>query len=352
LARILGHLVGKRAKTFVVKIHNRRITIGRYHPAALPLAEARKRALVVLGSSHHKSASVSFAAALAQFFDVHVPSLKPRTQKEIRRVLNRHCLSLKTKKLDQITHRDISAITDALIETPSEAWHCFKDIRTFFKWCVPRYIPHSPCEGLKPPTKYLPRKRVLTDTEIGAVWNAAGEVGYPFGTILQLLILTGQRWSEIASLRWPYINKKGRTITLPDTKNREEHTFPYGGMVTAILKTIPHRNSTDLLFPGRNDEKPWNGAGKAKWDFNKKCLLDAWQILDLRRTAATKWAENGAPPHIVERLLNHKLGSLKTEGVITAVAQVYNRHLYIDEMREKAIKPWEARLKALINGRT
>src|SRR5437660_1693986 len=136
-----GVRIGKHAKTFVVKIHNRRITIGRYHPVALPLAEARKKALVVLGSPHHKPASVSFAVALAQFFDVHVPTLKPRTQKEIKRVLNRHCSSLKTKKLDQITHRDISAITDALMETPSEAWHAFKDIRTFFKWCVPRYIP-------------------------------------------------------------------------------------------------------------------------------------------------------------------------------------------------------------------
>ena len=55
------------------------------------------------------------------------------------------------------------------------------------------------------------------------------------------------------------------------------------------------------------------------------------------------------PPHIVERLLNHKLGTLsnQTGGAITAVAEVYNRYLYIDEMRD-AISKWEERLASLM----
>jgi hypothetical protein len=75
----------------------------------------------------------------------------------------------KTKKLADITHRDISGITDKLLETPSEAWHAFKDARTFFDWCVPRYIPHSPCAGMKSPTRYIPRKRVLRYQENKAI---------------------------------------------------------------------------------------------------------------------------------------------------------------------------------------
>jgi len=49
-------------------------------------------------------------------------------------------------------------------------------------------------------------------------------------------------------------------------------------------------------------------------------------------------------------LLNHKLGSLQTAGVITAVADVYNRALYMDEMRD-AVAKWEHRLTALIKTR-
>ena len=101
---------------------------------------------------------------------------------------------------------------------------------------------------------------MLSYSEIKLVWDAASE--HPFGTILKLLILTGQRWGEIASLRWDYIDEKARTITLPDTKNGTEHCFPYGQMVADILDNIPRLNSTSLLFPGRIHDTPWNGAGK------------------------------------------------------------------------------------------
>jgi len=341
-----GVRVGKRTKTFIAKLNNRRITIGAY--PLISLQDARRRALGLKSDKRTGlRRSLSFKQAHAQFVAIHVPTLKPSTQKQIKRNLERHFLpTLGSKKLDNIEHQDITDITDALVPTPSQAWHAFKDIRTFFKWCVPRYIKHSPMEGLKSPTKYTPRKRVLTYDELLSVWQHLTAVGYPFGDILQLLILTGQRRSEIASLRWEYINEVERTITLPETKNQTEHTFPYGDMVAAIFDRIPRRNSTSLLFPGRDDATPWGGFGKSKWEFNKGCELAPWQILDLRRTFGTKLAELKVPPHIVERLLNHKLGSLQTAGVITAVASVYNRALYVPEMRE-AIQVWETRLEAL-----
>ena len=92
---------------------------------------------------------------------------------------------------------------------------------------------------------------------------------------------------------------------------------------------------------------PWNGSGKAKWELKEICHIAPWQLLDLRRTFATKLAEMKVPPHIVVRLLNHKLGTLQTQGVITAVADVYNRALYMDEMRD-AINLWETKLTTLL----
>jgi hypothetical protein len=77
-------------------------------------------------------------------------------------------------------------------------------------------------------------------------------------------------------------------------------------------------------------------------------------LLDLRRTFATKIAElkdesgrTAVPPHVVERLLNHKLGTMKAQGVITAVAEIYNRALYMDEMRD-AVTRWETKLASLL----
>lgn len=157
----------------------------------------------------------------------------------------------------------------------------------------------------------------------------------------------GTRWGETISCRRAYIDEHEQTITLPETKNGTEHCFPFNGMTAEILERIPRYNSTDLLFPGRDMATPWNGSGKAKWEFKEKCKIAPWQLLDLRRTFATKLAELKVPPHIVERLLNHKLGTLKAAGVITAVADVYNRALYMDEMRE-AVGTWERQLQNLL----
>ena len=46
------------------------------------------------------------------------------------------------------------------------------------------------------------RERVLNDDEIAAIWQAAGEIGYPFGHAVQMLILTGARREEIFGLSW------------------------------------------------------------------------------------------------------------------------------------------------------
>jgi hypothetical protein len=77
-------------------------------------------------------------------------------------------------------------------------------------------------------------------------------------------------------------------------------------------------------------------------------LALAWH---LRRTFGTDLAALKVPPHIVERLINHKFGAIQnqTDGIVSAVAEVYNRHLYMVEMRE-AIGVWEARFVRLLEG--
>jgi integrase len=61
-------------------------------------------------------------------------------------------------------------------------------------------------------------KRVLKPEELVNVWRSAEVEGYPYGTVVQLLILTGQRRGEIAQLRWSWIKEKDMTITLPGSR--------------------------------------------------------------------------------------------------------------------------------------
>ena len=78
--------------------------------------------------------------------------------------------------------------------------------------------------------------------------------------------------------------------------------------------------------------------------------IEHWVVHDLRRTFGTKLDELMVPPHVVERLLNHKFGSItnQTSGMVSSVAEVYNRHHYMPEMRE-AVQTWELHLASIIS---
>ena len=205
------------------------------------------------------------------------------------------------------------------------------------------------------PTKRPARKRTLKPHELIAVYRTALEQDDSYDFIVALLLLTGQRRGEITTLRRTWINTNDRTITLPDTitKNGIEHTFPYGDAVAAILERVP--NQGDQLFPpGRSHVrgKPtttFNAWPKSKVAFDARCEVSDWTLHDLRRTFATTLATLKVSPHIVERLLNHKLGSIsnRTDGVVSAVAEIYNRATYMPEMRE-AIDKWEKYLSSLL----
>jgi integrase len=337
-----GIRVGKNRKVWIVtrgKARDR-ISLGRYPEVSL--ADARKKAKLILISPEAKGDARTFQEA----FDEYAATLetrKPRTRAEYLRLMNKHFVpTLGTKRLKEVTYEQVVACTHNLKK--SEAAHALVVCRAFFRWCVKpprRYIPSSPIEGIE--IRFgKPRKRILETEEVKAVWGAAREKAYPYGTIVQLLQLTGQRRNEIANLRRPWINEKQRTITLPDTitKNKKEHTFPYGDLVASILDTIPRWNETDLLFPSRTSfQRPFSG-----WSKSKKGMKDGvpgWRLHDLRRTYRSIHGQIGTPPQIAERLINH------AAAVQTEVEEIYDRWSYLPQMRS-AVEAFESHFSALL----
>jgi integrase len=234
--------------------------------------------------------------------------------------------------------------------------HAFAAMRGFFGWAARHdYVTTSPCDRLQSPAIHIERDRVLTDAELAKVFLQARVTPYPFGYIVQLLILTGQRRGEIAALRWEWIDHDEKTITLPAslTKNKREHFVPFGEMAAAVLATIPRQN--EFVFPALRDRKKgepatiFAGWGKPKAAFDKaiqgklqKSPVGHWTLHDLRRTASTMWAKIGVPQNINDRLLNHVSG-----GTLSPVAAIYNRYQFQDEMRE-AVEKYEGHLLKLL----
>lgn len=219
--------------------------------------------------------------------------------------------------------------------------------RFFFRWAQRRnYIERSPCDGMQT-AKGLARERVLSDIEIVAVYRSALEHADTFSSIVALLLLSGQRRSEIGSLRWEWIDSEERTIAFPAsiTKNKRAHTIPYGIAATVILDRVPHYS--EFVFPAARDHvqgKPTSsfcGWSRGKQSFDRLCPISPWTLHDLRRTFATNLAAMSVPVHVVEKLLNHASGS------ISGVAAIYNKFQYMDEMRA-AVEAWERRLASLL----
>jgi integrase len=64
-----------------------------------------------------------------------------------------------------------------------------------------------------PPTSEA-RDRVLSDVEIKAFWQAAGERSWPFENVFKLLLLTAARREEVAGMRWREIDLDHSTWTI------------------------------------------------------------------------------------------------------------------------------------------
>jgi len=335
---------------------SRRMTVGR-HPI-MSLAEARAMAREVLGKVAHgidpqqekdeAKSSLQFADVVGQFIGKHCePNNRANTKRETERIL-RTVFEARWGRRDirDIAKADVLVVLDLYVDDgkASSANHALAAIRKFFNWCVERgLLDVSPTMAIKRPAKLDARSRVLDDRELRAIWLSAETMGYPFGRLVQLLLLTGQRRNEVVSMAWPQLDVEERTWTLPAalTKNNRAHVVPITDAALSVMQSIP-RFTDGLLFASRsNSERSFSGFSKSKRQFDIMCGVTNWTLHDLRRTAATRLGRLKVAPHVVERILNH------SSGTFAGVAGVYNRFEYLPEMRE-ALELWASHLQALI----
>jgi integrase len=324
------------AKTFFVTLDGsgRRHTIGRYGDVTLADARSaarRLRAEKTLGR---------IIPSIVSLDTVRSEYLAKITVRQNTRIYyERNLARLKSSKLSDITPTDLNRTLDQLGESSRN--QALATFRAFFKWCVRRnYLEHSPCDRLAL-TKARSRDRLLSDAEAKAIWQACPE--FPvFGTIVRLLLLTGQRRSEIAALQKKWINTDDKTITLPADvcKNGREHVLPIGALAADLLKGVI--GDTPLLFPARGTiDTAFNGWSKSKVALDELCKVENWTLHDLRRYFASTQAKLGTPIHVTEKLLNHISGSM------SGIVGIYQRHTYMPEMRE-AVERYETHLKTLL----
>jgi integrase len=268
---------------------------------------------------------------------------KKRSAREISRLLRREVVpKWATRSIHEIGKRDVIELVGEVMArgAPSAANKLLKVIKTFFGWCVGRAILDiSPAKGLAAPARETARDRVLDDNELARIIKATRQIDGPYGGIVELLALTGQRREEVAQLTWNELDLARHTWTLPAsrTKNGKPHIVHLSKEAIAVLMGRPRLGRFVFSVSGG---KPFQSFSAAKLELDMLSGVSDWRLHDLRRTCVSGMARLGIAPHVADKVLNHQTGT------ISGVAAVYQRHDFLAE-RKDALERWGAHIVSL-----
>lgn len=291
---------------------------------------------------------------------------RPSSVRQAKLVVNNHLKPrLKDKPLPHITRADLQPIIDAIpVKQRGMRRAVFAYASILFGWAQKRGdIAENPLARMAKPEAPKARDRVLDNDELAAIWKASTAISDPFGPFFRLLILTGQRRSEVAAINWAELDRATKTWTIPAgrAKNDVAHIVPLSTPVIDELDALAlaaqikaeekkpdakrwPKSGFVLTTTGRT---PISGITKAKDALDAKVkeerndeALPGWRIHDLRRTLATGLQRLGVRFEVTEAVLNH------ISGAKSGVAGIYQRHDWSTEKRA-ALDSWAARVKAI-----
>jgi integrase len=291
-------------------------------------------------------------------------------------VVNRYLKpGLGDKPMPHISRAEIQPIIDAIpVRRKGIRRAVFAYSSVLFGWVAKRGdIAVNPLTEMAKPPAPASRERVLTDGELAEVWKASATLDAPFGPFFRLLIVTGQRRSEVAAMNWAELDRTTATWTIPadrakngaahivplnalavveldrlakaasgDGEDKEAKTWPNGGFVLTTTGTTPISGFTKakkaldaaIAKARRGDDVRDEETPKAE-------ALSDWRIHDLRRTLATGFQRLGIRFEVTEAMLNH------VSGAKGGIAGIYQRHDWKEEKRT-ALEAWGRHISSIL----
>jgi integrase len=292
----------------------------------------------------------SFGAVAEDFITQKLP--RERKGREVERDLRREFIpTLGKRAIQDITALDVREIVKAKAATaPAQAHNLLGHIKRLFTWAIDQQcygIEASPCDRLKPGAiigEKVVRNRVLTDTELRALWRASEGMAYPYGPLYRMLALTGQRLSEVAEARWPEFDLARKLWIIPPERMKSDapHVVPLANEVIDILQSLPRFKKGDHLFSTTFGTTAVNGFSKAKMILDRLMQADIGSVPhfvnhDIRRTMRTGLSAL-VPSDIAELVIAHARPGLR---------KVYDQHAFEAEKR-RALELWAARLRGIV----
>ena len=327
-----------------IKQRPTRVFLGKY-PAMSP-EQARKRATQLLGQLAMGLDIVSEARAddarrvtLAQAFTAFKQvrhALRPNTLKNYTHYMQTALASWQSRPLVSITKAMVSDRHRELTDSHggSYADGAMRVLRTIFNFAQFHYeapdgaplLPDNPVRRLSQTRQWNRPKRRTTVLKVDqlkpwfdAVYSLKRE--HPLSTphivadYLLLLIFTGLRRSEAASLCWDHLDFGNRSFTVPQTKNGEPHTLPMSDFVYELLLARRAVSEGAAVFPGTGRT---GQLAEPRPQMRHVIARSGVTFLlhDLRRTFVTVADSLDLSAYALKRLVNHKMSGDVTAGYV------------------------------------
>jgi integrase len=281
------------------------------------------------------------------------------------------------RPIRDLARKDVEVLLDEIVDRGAavQANRTLARMKTLFSWALDKELTETdPTARVRKRVKEVPRDRALSDDEIRYFWIGCDRLGWPFGPLFKLLLLTAQRREEVGRMEWHELDLDKRLWSIPreKAKNDRAHEVHLSDLALEIIEALPQivpppaangeaANRVEFVIT-TNGRTRVSGYGHAKDRLDRHMLellqaelmaegkdpqrggVGKWILHDLRRTAATGMARLNIAPHVVDRILNH------VSGMIRGVAAVYNRHAYLDE-RRTALDAWSRYVESLVRSR-
>jgi integrase len=183
------------------------------------------------------------------------------------------------------------------------------------------------------------RERILSDTELRAVWQHTAD-GQPFSALVRFLLLTSARRNEAAGMKWDEVDGDGVwTLPASRSKTKTEIVRPLSKQAQEVLAGLPRLEGCNFAFTS-TASTPISQFSNPKQRLDDACGVTGWRLHDLRRTARSLLSrcKDVSVDH-AERVLGHAIPGMRA---------VYDKHDYAEEMRF-AVEALSALVSRIVN---
>lgn len=153
--------------------------------------------------------------------------------------------------IQSIHKRDVRELVEKISDSGRDvsANRVLAHLSAFFNWAVRRdVIEANPASNVARAVKEEGRERFLSEEEIKLFWQACDRVGQPFGVLFKVMLLTGQRRSEVAGVTDTEIDGTIWSLEGSRTKNGRAHTVPLSGAVLDLLNSVVRYPRSPFIF--------------------------------------------------------------------------------------------------------